>query len=171
MNRLAGLFVVGICGNTTNAGAREETAQAASTAGTALRASDVAVAIDKHIDGIDRGLIHGGEVSVFHQDNGNGAWMLVEVFPDSLFGFADMYGKNNQGFAGKFLGDLVDEAGFLGAIAAPGGPELEEHDLAFDGFVGEFFAASGGSVKPRGGFFAASVGSGVESDRRCGKQQ
>jgi hypothetical protein len=51
------------------------------------------------------------------------------------------------------MADFVDEGGFVGAEAAPGGPELEEDDFAFDGFVGELFSRGGDGVEARGGLF------------------
>jgi hypothetical protein len=51
------------------------------------------------------------------------------------------------------MADFVDEGGFVGAEAAPGGPKFEEDDFAFDGFVGELFAGGGDGVEARGGLF------------------
>jgi hypothetical protein len=78
--------------------------------------------------------------------------VLFEIFLDGLLGFADVDGEKEQAFGGKLMADLVDEGSFLGAEAAPGGPEFEKNDFAFDGVIGEFFASSGRGVEPRGGF-------------------
>jgi hypothetical protein len=59
--------------------------------------------------------------------------------------------------AGEFFGDLIHVGSFVVAIATPGGPEFEEHDFAFDGFVVESFSAGGDSVEPGRGLLV-SVG-------------
>jgi hypothetical protein len=51
--------------------------------------------------------------------------MLFEIFFDGLFGLAHVDGEKDQAFAGELMADLVDEGGFVGAEAAPGGPEFE----------------------------------------------
>jgi len=69
------------------------------------------------------------------------------------------------------VADFVDEGSFVGAEAAPGGPKFEENDLAFDGFVGEFFARAGGGVEARGRLFVLGDGQGANSgeDQYAGK--
>jgi len=62
------------------------------------------------------------------------------------------------------VADFVDEGGFVGAVAAPGGPEFEEDDFAFDGVVGELFAGGGDGVEARGGLFV--LGSGERAKAR-----
>jgi hypothetical protein len=66
--------------------------------------------------------------------------MLVEIFLDGLFGFADVDGEEKESFGGEVMTDFIDEGGFVGAEAAPGGPEFEKDDFALDGGVIEFFA-------------------------------
>jgi len=61
---------------------------------------------------------------------------------------------------GEFVADFIDEGGFFVTVAAPGGPEFEEYDFAFDGVVGEFFAVGSFGVEAWGGFFG--VGGGKE---------
>lgn len=60
--------------------------------------------------------------------------------------------RRNQAFGGEFFADLVHEGGFVGAKAAPGGPEFEQRHFAFDRRVGEFFAGGGCRGKARSGF-------------------
>ncbi|HYR83625.1 MAG TPA: hypothetical protein VE422_06075, partial [Terriglobia bacterium] len=52
--------------------------------------------------------------------------------------------------AGEIMTDLVDEVGFVGAVAAPGGPKFEQNNFPFDGVVGELFAGRGGGVESGG---------------------
>lgn len=73
--------------------------------------------------------------------------MLLKILLDGFPGFADVNGEKNQPFIGEFMADFVDEAGFVGAEGAPGGPEFEENDFAFDGIVSKFFTSGGGGVK------------------------
>jgi hypothetical protein len=63
------------------------------------------------------------------------------------------------------MADLVDEGGFVGAEAAPSGPKFEEHDLAFDGFVGEFFTSGCGGVEAGGGLFVFGAGERAKSGK------
>ena len=135
------------------AGATDEPAEGFFVAGATLGAGDVAVAIDDDIDGIDVGLVHGGEIGVFHHDEFAFARVLLEVFLDGLFRFADVNGKEDQAFIGEFVANFVDEGSFVGAEATPGSPEFEEGDFAFDGFVGEFFARRGHGVEAGRGLF------------------
>ena len=163
--------LVGIGVGRFDAGAGDEIAKGIFAAGATLSSGDVAVAVDHYIDGIDVGLVHGGEIGVFHHDELAVAGMLLEIFLDGLFGFADVDGEEDEAFAGELVADFVDEGGFVGAEAAPGGPELEEDDFAFDGGVGEFFAGSGSGVEARGGLFVLGGGEGAKSgeQQRAGK--
>src|SRR5712692_10028568 len=70
------------------------------------------------------------------------------------------------------MADLVDEGGFVGAEATPGGPELQKHNLSFDGFVGEFFASCCGGVEARRGLFILGTSKGAKrrKDQRGGKR-
>jgi hypothetical protein len=140
------------------AGTGDQSAERFFAAGAALGSNDEAFAIDHDIDGIDVGLIHGGEIGVFHHDELAVAGMLLEIFLDGLLGFAHVDGEKNQSFAGKLMADFVDEGGFVGAEAAPGGPKFEENDFAFDGVVGEFFAGGCGGVKAGRGLFVLRGG-------------
>ncbi len=135
------------------AGAGDEIAEGVFAAGAALGTDDEAVAIDDNVDGIGGGRIHGGEIGVFHHDDLAVAGMLLEIFFDGFLGFTHVDGKQDEAFAGEFMADFVDEGGFVGAEATPGGPELEEHHLAFDGFVGELFAGGGNGVEAGRGLF------------------
>jgi hypothetical protein len=153
----AGLVGIGI-GVGFEAGAGEESAEGFFAAGTALSSNDEAVAIDHDIDGIDVSLVHGGEIGVFHHDQLAVAGMLVEIFLDGFLGFAHVDGEKDQSFASKLMADLVDEGGFVSAEAAPGGPEFEQDDFAFDGVIGEFFAGGGGGVEAGRGFFVLRDG-------------
>src|SRR6266852_8032273 len=154
-----------------DAGTSDESAEGIFAAGAALGADNEAGAVDDHVNGIGIGLIHGGEIGVFHHDDLAVARMLLEIFFDGFLGFADVDGEEDEAFAGELMADLVDEGGFVGAEAAPGGPEFEEDDFAFDGFVGELFAGGGGGVEARGGFFVFGGGEGTESreQERAGK--
>jgi hypothetical protein len=55
-----------------------------------LRSGNVAVAIYHHINGINSGLIHGGEICIFHQDDLAISRVQVEILLDGFFGFADI---------------------------------------------------------------------------------
>ncbi len=84
--------------------------------------------------------------------------MLFEIFFDGLLGFAHVDSEKDQAFVGELMADLVDERGFIGAETAPGGPELEQNDLAFDGFVVEFFTSGSDSVEAWRGLFVFGGG-------------
>jgi hypothetical protein len=158
--------VVGVGG--FDAGAGDEAAESFFAAGAALGADDKAVAIDDHVDGINVGLIHGGEIGVFHHDELAVAGMLFEIFFDGFLGFADVDGEEDEAFVGELVADFVDEGSFVGAEAAPGGPEFEEDDFSFDGVVGELFAGGGGGVEARGGLFVLGSGKRAESRKNQG---
>ena len=141
-----------------DAGASDESAEGIFAAGAALGSDNEAVAVDDHVNGIGIGLIHGGEIGVFHHDDFAVTGMLLEIFFDGFLGFADVDGEEDEAFAGELMADLVDEGGFVGAEAAPGGPEFEKDDFAFDGFVGELFAGSGDGVEVRGRLLVLEAG-------------
>jgi len=148
---------IGVLGD-IEAAAGQEAAEGFFAAGAALGAGDVAVAIDDDINGIGSGGVHGGEIGVFHVDDFAGAGVLVDVFLDGLFGFADVDGEEKESFGGEIMTYFIDEGGFVGAETAPGGPEFEEDDFALDGGVIELFAGSGGGVEARGRLFGLGKG-------------
>jgi hypothetical protein len=156
----------------TDAGAGEEPAEGHVAGGAPLFPGDVAFSVDQDINRVGIGLVHGGEVGVFHQNDGDGAGMLLEVFFHQLFGFADVDGKGDETFVAVFLGNLIDEMRFVGAVGAPGGPEFEEDDFALDAFVGVVDAVGSLSVKARCGLF---LGGGLgeaeprQEDESCGE--
>ncbi len=158
---LLGIRVV--CGGGFEAGAGEEFAEGFFPACSALSCGDIAVAVDHDIDGVDSGLIHGGEIGVFHHDDLAFAGMLLEIFLDGLLGLAHVDGKKDQSFIGELVAYLVDEDGLVSTEATPSGPKFEEHDLAFDGLVGESFAGSRGGIKAGRGLFV--LGAGKDANR------
>ncbi len=101
-----------------DAGASDESAKSIFAAGAALGSDNEAVTVDDHVNGISVGLIHGGEIGVFHHDDLAVARMLLEIFFDGFPGFADVDGEEDEAFAGELMADLVDEGGFVGAEAA-----------------------------------------------------
>ena len=135
--------VVGVGWLNVEAAASKKAAKGVFASGSALGASNISIAINHNINGIDVGLIHGGKIGVVHEDDFRSARILFEIFLDGLFGLTDIDGKNNEAFGGKIVVDLVHEGGFISAIFAPGGPELEQDDFALDGSVGERFAVGG----------------------------
>src|SRR5690348_5766540 len=95
--------------------------------------------------------------------------MLLEIFLDSLFGFADVNSEKDQALGCKLFPDFVDKGRFIGAEAAPCGPELEQRHFALDGIVGELFAGGGCGGKMRSGFFVLGAGCKTESvDQQSG---
>ena len=153
---LIGVGLVGIGG--FDAGAGDESAEGIFATGAALCAGNEAIAVDDDVNGIGVGLIHGGQIGVFHHDDLAVARMLLEIFFDGLPGFADVDGKEDEAFIGELKADFVDEGGFVGAEAAPSGPEFEEDDFAFDGVVSELFAGGSDGVEVRGGLFVLGHG-------------
>lgn len=94
--------------------------------------------------------------------------MSGEIFVHGFFGFADVYGQDQQPFVSGVFVELVDIAGFFGAILAPGGPEIEKHDFAFDAVVGEVLAGDGFGVKVGcwlAGLWCGEDGNGGEQQR------
>ena len=144
-----------------DAGASDESAKSIFAAGAALGSDNEAVTVDDHVNGISVGLIHGGEIGVFHHDDLAVARMLLEIFFDGFPGFADVDSEEDEALVREFVADFVDEGGFVGAEAAPGGPEFEEDDFALDGFVGEFFASGGDGVEVRGRLLVLGAGEGA----------
>jgi len=156
---LVGVGVVGVGG--LDAGAGDESAKGFFAAGAALGSDNEPVAVDDDVNGIGVGLVHSGKIGVFHHDDLAVAGMLLEIFLDGFPGFADVDGEKDEALDGELMADLVDEGGFVGAEATPGGPEFEEDDLAFDGVVGEFFAGGGDGVEAWGGLFVLRAGEGA----------
>jgi hypothetical protein len=148
--------VVGVRGLEASAG--EEPAEGVFAARAALGAGDETVAVHHDINGVDSGGVHGGEIGVFHEDDFAVARVLVEIFLDGLFGFTDVDGEKDQALIGELAANFVHEGGFVGTVAAPGGPEFEEHDFALDSVVGEFFAGGGDGVEARCGFLVLGTG-------------
>ncbi len=161
------LLGIGVVGG-FEAGAGNEPAESFFATGAALGADDEAVAVNHNINGVDGGGVHGGEIGVIHEDNLAVARMLLEIFFDGFLGFADIDGEKDEAFWRELLADFVDEGSFVGAVAAPGGPELEENDSAFDGVVGKFFAGGGGGVERRGRFFVLGAGDKAETGEEKG---
>ena len=154
--KLIGVGLVGIGG--FDAGAGDESAKSIFATGAALGSDNEAVAVDDDVNGIGVGLVHGGEIGVFHHDDLAVARMLLEIFFDGFPGFADVDSEEDEAFAGEFMADLVDEGGFVSTEAAPSGPEFEEDDFAFDGVVSELFAGGSDGVEVRGGLFVLGHG-------------
>ena len=156
---LVGVGVLGIWGS--DAGAGDKSAEGFFASGAALGSDNEAIPINDNVNGVNIGLVHGGEIGVFHHDDFAVAGMLLEVFLDGFFGLADVDGKKDEAFVGELVADLVNEGGFFDAVAAPGGPEFEEDDFAFDGVVGELFAGGGGGVEAWSGLFVLRPGEGA----------
>jgi len=147
------------------AGAAEHAAKATLYGSAALFTGDIAVTVDDYVNGIHLRVVHGGEVRVFGEDDGNFARVFHQILLHSLIRFEDVYGEDDQIFAFVFPGDVIDELGFLFAVLAPCGPEFEEDDFAFDRLVVELFAGCG---------FGAEAGSrlsGFVSSARTQRQQ
>ena len=94
--------------------------------------------------------------------------MLLEIFLDGFLGLAHVDGQKDQPFIGELVAYLVDEGGLVSTEATPGGPKFEQHDLAFDGVVGEFFAGSRGGIKAGRGLFVLGAGKGANTgEKQC----
>ena len=152
-----------------DAGAGDEPAKSFFPTGAALGPGNEAVAINHDINRVSIGLIHGREIGVLHHHDFAVAGMLLEIFLDGLLGFADVNGENDQAFGGKLFADFVNEGRFVGAEAAPGGPELEQRHFALDGFVGELLAGGSGGGKVRSGFLVLGTGGETESADEQGR--
>src|SRR5580704_2007998 len=148
--------VVGVRGFEASAG--EEPAEGVFAARAALGTGDETVAVHHDINGVDSGGIHGGEIGVFHEDDFAVARVLVEILLDGPLGFTDVDGEKDQALVGELAANFVHEGGFVGTVAAPGGPEFEEHDFALNGVVGEFFTGGRDGVEARGGFLVLGTG-------------
>ena len=123
---------------------------------------DVAVAVDYHVDGVALGVVHGCQAGVFGEHDGHGSRVLGEIFLNLLIGFEDVDGEHDQAFAGELFGDVVDQRGFSFAVLAPGGPELEQDDLALDGGVVELVSGGGFGAEARSGLAGLVAGEGAE---------
>jgi hypothetical protein len=115
--------------------------------GATLFPGNVAIAVDHHVNRITPGIVHGGKVRVFGEDDGHSARVASQVFFDRLMRFEDIDGKNDQAFAGKLFGEIVDNASLTFAVFAPRGPEFEQDDLAFHRGVVEPVAGCGLGVE------------------------
>jgi len=93
--------------------------------------------------------------------------MLLEIPFDGLFGFATLMARRMRPLPASSWPILSTKAASFGAEAAPGGPEFEEDDFAFDGSVGEFFAGVVVALK-RG---AGSLSLGPASAQRAARSK
>jgi len=145
------------------AGAAEHAAKATLSGSAALFTGDFAVTVDDYVNGIHLRVVHGGEVGVFGENDGNVARVFHQILLHSLIRFEDVYGEDDQIFAFVFPGDVIDELGFLFAVLAPCGPEFEEDDFALNGLVIELISGDGLGAEARSGlagFIALSDGDG-----------
>ena len=119
---------------------------------------DVAIAVDHHVDRVALRVVHCRKVRVFGENDGDSSWVLSEIFLHFLIGFKDVDGEHDQAFIDEFLGDIIDQIGLAFTVLAPGGPELEQDHLAFDGGVVELVSGRGFGAEARGrltGFIAS----------------
>ena len=89
--------------------------------------------------------------------------MLFEILFDGFLGFTDINGQKEQSFAGEIMTDLVHEVGFVGAVAAPSGTELQQKNFPFDGVIGELFADRRGGNESGGRFLVLGFSQQAES--------
>ncbi len=143
----------------------QQATQSSFSGGAALFGGDVAVAVDHYVDGIALRVVHGCEVGVFGEHDGNGSWVVGEIFLYFLIGLEDVDGEHDQAFIGEFLGDVIDQFGFAFAVFAPGGPELEQDDFAFDRRVVELVSGRGFGAEARGGLAGFIAGEGAERNQ------
>jgi hypothetical protein len=68
-----------------------------------LCSGNVAVAIDHNINGINSGLVHGGQICVFQQDDLAISRVQVQLLLDGLFGFADRDRQSDQPFVSELV--------------------------------------------------------------------
>src|SRR5579864_1244467 len=155
------------------AAAGQQVAKGSFPGGAALLSSHIAVAINDDIDRIYLGLKHGSEVGVISEDNAGSSRVLLQIFFYRLFGFTYVNRQNDKSFVGVCVINTVDESGFLKAITAPGSPELQQHDFAFDGVIVELLAARGGGAEARSRFFVLGFADGwpCGSVKHGGNQQ
>src|SRR5262249_10742562 len=136
--------------------------------GASLLIGDVTVFVDDDVDGIDGGLVHGGKIGVFHEDDPARTRVLLEIFLNDLLGFADVDRQNNQAFVAVLFVEFVYVIGFGDAEFAPGRPEFEEDDFAFDAGIVEFFAGSSDRVEARSRLVRARSGAQQNSGKKEG---
>src|SRR4051812_31688035 len=104
--------------------------------------------------------------------------MFLQIFLHRLLAFADVDGEDDESLGREFLVDVVEQALFAFADGAPGRPELEEDDFAFDGGVAEGLSVDSLGVEVRCGlaFVVAFVwrsggGEGGDDEERDAEQQ
>jgi len=73
--------------------------------------------------------------------------------------------QNDKAFVDISVINPVDEASFLETVAAPGGPEFQQHDLAFDRVIVEPLAAGGGGIESWSGFLGLGFAGGRPGNR------
>jgi len=161
------LLGIGVVGG-FEAGTGDEPAEGFFATGAALGADDEAVAVNHNVNGVNGGGVHGGKIGVIHEDDFAVARMLLEIFFDGFLGFTDIDRKKDEAFGGELLADFIEESSFVGTVAAPSGPELEENDFAFDGIVGELFAGRGSGIEARGRLFVFGASDKAESGEEKG---
>ena len=118
------------------------------SAGAALRPGDVACAVDQHIKRERPRGEDCRQVCVFREHDLGCPWRVVQVFSDLLFGFADIDCQHEQSVFRILLRQRVYRGLIVAAIAAPGGPELQQHDFALHRIVIEDFALYRFRVEP-----------------------
>src|SRR6266568_2559136 len=155
----------------SHVGARKQSAQGAFTAGSALLAGDIAGAIDHNINGINIGLIHGGEIGVLREDNATRARMLLEIFLDCLLGFGNVNRQHNQSFVGEFFVDGLDQRLFDVTVLAPGGPKLQQDYLAFHRLVVEALPRHSFCAEARSGLVVVIAAEGASGGQQSRKKQ
>ena len=132
----------------------------------------VAVAIDHYVDWVALSVVHGSQIGVFGEHYGDGSWVLDEIFLHFLIRLQDVDGEHDQAFIGELFGDVINQFGFAFAVFAPGGPELEQDNLAFDGGVVELVSSCGLGAEARGGLAGFIARESAEGDQgECYRHQ
>jgi hypothetical protein len=70
--------------------------RASSPAAPRCRARDVSFAVDHHVYRIGSRGIHSRKIGVLRENNAAGARILIKIFLDRFFGFANVDGENSQ---------------------------------------------------------------------------
>src|SRR5882724_6189536 len=160
-----GLFIVFVVIFVVQTAAGKKVAQGAFAGGAALLSSHIAIAVNYDVDRVNLGLKHGGQIGVVGKNDAGRPRMLLQILLHCFFGFTDVNLQNDESFVGISVVNPVHESGLLETVAAPGGPEFQQHDFAFYGVVVEPLTARGGGIESRGRFFGLGFARSMSGNR------
>src|SRR5271167_4256562 len=147
-------------------GAGQHGAECTLAASSMLGSRDVAVAVDDDVDRIGVGSEHRGQVGVLGEDDATGTRILLQILLHRLLRLVYVHREHHQSLIAEFLVQVVHQRLLAPAVRAPGGPELQQNNLALYRVVGELFTSGGFGVEARGRLTATGEGGGGQCENQ-----